>query len=81
MTITLELTLEEEARLTAKARAVGIDDPAEYLREMIGAPAAPAAPQPEEGFDYLKRILPQIERMTVTDQDLAGVELNGPLLK
>lgn len=39
MTITLELTPEEEAKLTAKARAVGIDDPAEYLHEMIGAPA------------------------------------------
>jgi hypothetical protein len=36
------------------------------------------APQPEAGFDYLKRLLPQIERITVTEQDLAGVVLSEP---
>ncbi len=39
-----------------------------------------AASQAEAGFDYLKRFLPQIERITVTDQDLAVVVLNGPPL-
>jgi len=35
------------------------------------------APRAEAGFDHLKRLLPQIERITLTDQDLAGVALNG----
>ena len=33
--------------------------------------------RPEAGFDHLKRLLSQIERITLTDQDLAGVALNG----
>ena len=32
--------------------------------------------QAEAGFDHLQRLLPQIERITLTDQDLAGVALN-----
>jgi hypothetical protein len=36
------------------------------------------APQAEAGFDHLKRLLPRIERITLTDQDLAGVTLSGP---
>lgn len=36
-------------------------------------------PAPGKGFDYLKRILPQIERITLTDEDLAKVSLKGPL--
>jgi hypothetical protein len=36
----------------------------------------PQAPLAEAGFDYLKRFLPQIERITLTEQDLAGVTLN-----
>jgi len=32
----------------------------------------------EAGFDYLHSILPQIERITLTDEDLATVTLNGP---
>ena len=40
-------------------------------------PDTPPTPQAEAGFDYLKRLLPQIERITLTDQDLAGVALNG----
>ena len=39
---------------------------------------AASAPPAETGFDHLKRILPQIERISFTDQDLAGVALNGP---
>lgn len=31
----------------------------------------------ERGFEYLKRILPNIELFTVTDEDLASVRLNG----
>ena len=38
----------------------------------VALEAAPA-PQAEAGFDHLKRILPQIERISFTDQDLAGV--------
>lgn len=38
----------------------------------------PESAQPEKGFEYLKRILPQIELMTLTDEDLAKVKLNGP---
>ncbi len=34
----------------------------------------------ERGFEYLKRILPNIELITITDEDLAGVKLNGPEL-
>lgn len=37
------------------------------------------AAQPEKGFDYLKKILPNIERISLTDDDLAKVKLNGPL--
>jgi hypothetical protein len=32
-------------------------------------------PQAEPGFDHLKRLLPQIERISFTDQDLAAVRL------
>lgn len=39
---------------------------------------APTLEEPEEyGFEYLKRILPQIECITVTDEDLASVALKG----
>jgi len=39
----------------------------------------PAPTEDEErGFEYLKRILPQIELITITDEDLASVKLNGP---
>ena len=38
------------------------------------------APQAQAGFDALKRILPQIERITLTDRDLAGVTLNDSQL-
>jgi hypothetical protein len=34
--------------------------------------------QSETGFDYLKRLLPQIERITLSDQDLASVTLDKP---
>ena len=39
----------------------------------------PEIAQPEKGFDYLKRILPNIGRTSLTDEDLASVKLNGPL--
>ncbi len=35
-------------------------------------------PQAESGYDHLKRILPQIERISLMEQDLVGVALNGP---
>lgn len=35
-------------------------------------------PQAESGYDYLKRLLPQIERISFTDEDLAGVVLDRP---
>lgn len=31
--------------------------------------------QPETGFEALQRILPQIKRITITDEDLASVIL------
>ncbi len=34
-------------------------------------------PQTETGFASLKRLLPQIERITITDKDLAGVVLKA----
>lgn len=43
------------------------------------APDDPDGAMPAEtGFDYLQSILPQIERITLTDEDLATVTLNGP---
>ena len=39
----------------------------------------PEAAEPEKGFDYLQKILPSIERISLTDEDLAKVKLNGPL--
>jgi hypothetical protein len=35
-------------------------------------------PQAASGYDYLKRLLPQIERISFTDEDLAGVVLDRP---
>ena len=43
------------------------------------APDTAPASQAEAGFEHLKQLLPQIERITLTDQDLAEVVLNGPL--
>ena len=47
------------------------------LNEIAPEKVSADTPQEGSGFDYLKRILPQIERITFTDQDLAGVSLNG----
>ena len=41
------------------------------------APGMTPALQAETGFDYFQRLLPQIERITFTDQELAGVVFNG----
>lgn len=38
-------------------------------------PASVPDEQEEYGFEYLKRILPSIECITVTDEDLASVVL------
>ena len=46
-------------------------------RLIINEVAPDTDPAPQAGFDHLKRLLPQIERITLTDQDLAGVALNG----
>jgi hypothetical protein len=48
MTLTLELTVEQEALLWEKARAIGVD-PAEYLiRTIDGLPAEPKGLLPGE---------------------------------
>ena len=39
----------------------------------------PEAMRAETGFDSLKKILPNIERISLTEEDLAKVKLNGPL--
>ena len=49
------------------------------MDEVVPAPL-PAAAEEESGFEYLKRILPQIELITITDEDLANIKLNGPEL-
>jgi len=45
------------------------------------APNAEAADlsQTQTGFEYLKRLLPQIELITVTGKDLANIVLTSPL--
>ncbi len=46
----------------------------------VAPKAKPDAPdEPEYGFEYLKRLLPNIELITVTDEDLANVVLTSPL--
>jgi hypothetical protein len=46
MTITLDLTAEEEARLRADAAVAGISDPAQYVRRLINtAPRRTGRPQ------------------------------------
>jgi len=45
------------------------------LARLILNDIAPAPDEPEYGFEYLKRILPNIELITVTDEDLAAVAL------
>ena len=45
------------------------------LTEVVPEPAS--AETEERGFEYLKRLLPQIECITVTDEDLAGIVLTG----
>jgi len=45
------------------------------INEVVPEPAP--IEDEERGFEYLKRILPQIELITVTDEDLASVKLNG----
>lgn len=43
------------------------------ITDVVPAPVPEA--QEEYGFEYLKRILPQIERITLTQQDLDSVIL------
>ncbi len=45
------------------------------ITDVVPAPIPEA--QEEHGFEYLKRILPNIELITITDEDLASVKLNG----
>ncbi len=45
------------------------------LARLILNDIAPNAAKPEYGFEYLKRLLPNIELITVTDKDLAAVAL------
>jgi len=37
MTLTLDLTEEQEARLVARAKAAGIDDPRQYVLSLISS--------------------------------------------
>ncbi len=55
------------------------DERLRMARLILGDLAPDATPQPETGYDYLKGILPQIERISLTDEDLAKIKLNGPL--
>lgn len=48
---------------------------ADKLARLILNDIAPDAAEPEYGFEYLKRLLPNIELITVTDEDLAAVAL------
>lgn len=59
-------------------KPLSIGEKLTIARLIINEIAPDAAPQAEPGFDGLKRILPQIKRISLTDQDLAGVVLNGP---
>ncbi len=43
------------------------------INEVVPEPAP--IKDEERGFEYLKRILPQIEIITITDEDLATVKL------
>lgn len=45
------------------------------LNEIVPEPLAEEAG--ESGFEYLKRILPNIELVTITDEELASVKLNS----
>lgn len=45
------------------------------LARLILNDFAPDAAEPQYGFEYLKRLLPNIELITVTDEDLAAVAL------
>ena len=49
------------------------------MTDVVPEPAPSASYKPaendESGFDYLKRLLPQIERISLTEQDLASVVL------
>jgi hypothetical protein len=45
------------------------------INEVVPEPAP--IDNEERGFEYLKRILPQIELITITDEDLASIKLNG----
>ena len=51
-------------------------DIARLIIEDVGTGFPAETPVADSGYAYLKRILPQIERITVTDQDLAGIVLD-----
>jgi hypothetical protein len=56
MTITLDLTPEQEARIEARARAIGVAPAAHVLRLIDEAPPAPKGLLPGESLlDALKR--------------------------
>ena len=44
MTITIDLTEEQETRLKARTKAAGMNDPAEYLRRVIDGEPTDAPP-------------------------------------
>ena len=52
-----------------------LDYASAYPEEIVSALA-----ENDEGYERLKRLLPNIQRYTVTDDDLAGVQLIEPIL-
>jgi len=56
MTLTIELTEEEESRLQSAAAVVGLD-PAMYLRSLIGQPAAIEPRKPKTGREIVDQLM------------------------
>lgn len=54
-------------------KPLSIGEKLTIARLIINEISPDATPQAGSGFDYLKRILPQIEGISFTDQDLAAV--------
>ncbi len=63
---------------TQAIKPLTADERLHIARLILDDLAPDAAPNtPQSGFDHLKQILPQIERISLTDHDLAGVVLDG----
>lgn len=62
---------------TQAIKPLTADERLHIARLILDDLAPDAVPTPQSGFDNLKQILPQIERISLTDHDLAGVVLDG----